>query len=71
MAFGMAVAAPLVGLFMTYGMFLAVAGIAAAWRAMQRGKKWALLALILNVFALPAAFYMRFILRDGFLYGHP
>ncbi len=63
LAFGMAVAAPLVGLLLIYGMFIAVAGVGSAWRAYKKGQKWAMLALVLNVIAIPIAFYMRFILR--------
>jgi hypothetical protein len=63
MAFGMALAAPVVGLLLIYGIFIAIAGVGSAWRAYQKGQSWAMLALILNVIAVPIAFYMRFILR--------
>jgi hypothetical protein len=63
MAFGTAVGAPLLGFVTVYGIILAVAGIAASWRAIQKGQKLGILALILNIVAVGAAFYMRFILR--------
>jgi hypothetical protein len=68
-AFGTAVAAPIVGLLLIYGMFIAIAGIQFAWKAHQKGHKLAILALILNILALPVAFYMRFILRYQLLHN--
>ncbi len=62
-AFGIAIGAPLLGCISFYGMFLAAAGVAAAWRAMQKGNKLGIVALVLNVLAVGAAFYMRFIMR--------
>ncbi|MFI5385602.1 MAG: hypothetical protein ACHQ50_05710 [Fimbriimonadales bacterium] len=69
MSFGMALGAPLLGCITIYGVFLAAGGIAAAWRAIQKGQKLGILALILNIVAVGAAFYMRFILRYQLLSG--
>lgn len=62
-AFGMAVGAPLLGFISFYGIFLAIAGVGASWRAYQKGQKLGILALVLNVLAIGGAFFMRVILR--------
>ena len=68
-SFGTAVLAPIVGLLLIYGIFIAIGGVQLAWKAYQKGQRFAILALILNVIAIPVAFYMRFVLREQVLYG--
>jgi hypothetical protein len=70
MAFGTAILSPIVGLLLIYGIFIAIAGVQFAWRSHQKGQKWAILALVLNIIAIPVAFYMRFILRYQLLSGN-
>jgi hypothetical protein len=67
MAFGIAVGAPILSLILTWGIVFAAAGVQLSWKAMKKGQKLGMLALILNVIAIPVAIYMRFGLRYQFL----
>jgi hypothetical protein len=63
LSFGMVLVSPVLSLFCIYGFTTALIGIAAAWRAVQRGQKIALIPLILNVLCLGFWGISRFVFR--------
>jgi hypothetical protein len=69
LAFGICVGAPLLAFITWYGIFGAGAGVQLAWKAYKKGQKLAILALVLNVVAIFAGIYMRFVLRYQVFYG--
>jgi hypothetical protein len=69
-AFGIAVGAPLLAFITWYGIFVAVGGVQLAWKSYQKGQKLGILALVLNVLAIGAGIYMRFVLRYQVLNSH-